>query len=141
MFCSKTLPGWAGLFRVRLGHMLGALDLTRPIVRGDKAMQGETMVHIGEEGGEQLRGCTMRSFPSVSAEAPEGQKNSPRQCPGCTTVCASFLTKHICETKSTSTLTCFKLKKREGHHKHRKSIIFDSIERKVEKGLKRKVGL
>ena len=62
MFCSKTLPGWAGLFRVRLGHMLGALDLTRPIVGADKAMQGETMVHIGEEGGEQLRGCTMRSF-------------------------------------------------------------------------------
>ena len=73
MFCSKTLAGWAGLFRVRLGHMLGALDLTRPIVRGDKAMQGETMVHIGEEGGEQLRGCTMRSFHRVSAH-PRGKK-------------------------------------------------------------------
>lgn len=69
MFCSKTLPGWAGLFRGWLGHMLGALDLTRPIVRADKAMQAETMVHIGEEGGEQLRGCTMRSFPGVSTHS------------------------------------------------------------------------
>ena len=72
MFCSKTLPGGAGLFRGWLGHMLGALDLTRPIVRADKAMQAETMVHIGEEGGEQLRGCTMRSFPRLYAL--EGQK-------------------------------------------------------------------
>ena len=89
MFCSKTLHGWAGLFRGRLGHMLGALDLTRPIVRADKAMQAETMVHIGEEGGEQLQGCTMRSFPGVSTHS-RGKKLSRGQCPDCTTVYASF---------------------------------------------------
>ena len=62
MFCSKTLAGWDGLFRGRLGHMLGALDLTRPIVRADKAMQAETMVHIGEEGGDFFTSKTRENF-------------------------------------------------------------------------------
>ena len=90
MFCSKTLPGWAGLFRGRLGHMLGALDLTRPIVRADKAMQAKTMVHIGEEGGEQLRGCTMRSFPDVSTHSRGKNSLGDNVLTACTTVYASL---------------------------------------------------
>ena len=97
------------MFRGRLGHMLGALDLTRPIVRADKAMQAETMVHIGEEGGEQLREGAQCAHSRVSTHSSPGKKLSRGQCPGCTTVYASFSHKiYLWQTAyGTTTFTCF----------------------------------